>query len=89
MWRIDLLDWEEVTDDQKLARGMLKRYRWLLLENTFQQISLGLLPAEVQEQSLVWAQLRKPECHLRDWMPVNPDPAFTEFLDSLRNECAD
>ena len=47
MWRIGLLDWEEVTDDQKLARGMLQRYRWHLLGNTFQQISLGLLPAEV------------------------------------------
>ena len=33
--RADFLDWEEMTDDQKLARGMLQRYRWLLVENTF------------------------------------------------------
>ena len=51
--KVDLLDWEEMTDDQKLARGMLQRCRWLLLENTLQQINLGLLPDEVQEQSLV------------------------------------
>ena len=87
--RADFLDWEEMTDDRKLARGMLQRYRWLLVENTFQQTNLGLLPDEVREQTLAWAQLRKSECHLRDWMPINPDPAFAEFLDSLPDECAD
>ena len=51
--KVDLLDWEEMTNDQKLARGMLQRCSWLLLENTLQQINLGLLPDEVQEQSLV------------------------------------
>ena len=78
-----------MTDDQKLARGMLQRYRWLLLENTFQQANLGLPPTEAWEQSLIFAQIRKSECHLRDWMPINPDPAFAEFLDSLPDECAD
>ena len=87
--RADFLDWEEMTDDQKLARGMLQRYRWLLVENTFQQTNLGLLPDEVREQTLAWAQLRKSECRLRDWMPINPDPAIAEFLDSLPDECAD
>ena len=46
--KVGLLDWEEMTDDQKLAKGMLQRYRWILLENTFQQINLGLLPDEVE-----------------------------------------
>lgn len=39
--RVSFLDWEEMTDDQKLARGMLQRYRWILLENNFHQNSLG------------------------------------------------
>ena len=47
--KVGLLDWEEMTDDQKLAKGMLQRYRWILLENTYQQINLGLLPDEVKE----------------------------------------
>ena len=46
--KVGLLDWEEMTDDQKLAKGMLQRYRWILLKNTFQQINLGLLPDEVE-----------------------------------------
>jgi len=60
--RVGLLDWEEMTDDQKLARGMLQRYRWLLLENTFQQANLGLPPTEAWEQSLIFAQIRKSVC---------------------------
>ena len=87
--RVSFLDWEEMTDDQKLARGMQQRYRWILLENNFHQNNLGLLPTETWEQGLIFAQTRKSECHLRDWMPINADPAFAEFLDSLPDECAD
>lgn len=78
-----------MTDDQKLAKGMQQRYRWILLENNFHQNNLGLLPTETWEQGLIFAQTRKSECHLRDWMPINADPAFAEFLDSLPDECAD
>ena len=78
-----------MTDDRKLARGMLQRYRWIFLENNFHQNSLGLLPAETWEQSNIFAQTRKSECYLRDWMPTNADPAFAEFLNSLPDKCAD
>lgn len=88
MARVSFLDWEEMTDDQKLARGMLQRYRWILLENKLHQNGLGLLPAETWEQSLSFAKTRKSECYLRDWMPINADPAFAEFLNSLPDEFA-
>ena len=82
-------EWEEMTDDQKLARGMLQLYRWNSLQNNFFQNNLGLLSADTWEQSLIFAKTRKSECHLRDFMPVNADPAFGAFLESLPDECAD
>jgi hypothetical protein len=87
--KVRFLEWEEMTDDQKLARGMLQLYRWNSLQNNFFQNNLGLLSADTWEQSLIFAKTRKSECHLRDFMPVNADPAFGAFLESLPDECAD
>ena len=87
--KVPFLEWEEMTDDQKLARGMLQQYRWNALMNNFHQNNLGLLSSDVWEQSLVFVQDRKAECHLRDFMPVNADPAFAKFLESFPDECAD
>ena len=78
-----------MTDDQKLARGMLQLYRWNSLQNNFFQNNLGLLSADTWEQSLIFAKTKKSECHLREFMPVNADPAFGVFLESLPDECAD
>ena len=33
--KVRFLEWEEMTDDQKLARGMLQLYRWNSLQNIF------------------------------------------------------
>ena len=41
--RVAFLDWEEMTDDQKLARGMLQQYRWNSLENNFFVCAAGPL----------------------------------------------
>ena len=49
--RVAFLDWEEMTDDQKLARGMLQQYRWNAVENNFLQNNLGLLSADTWEQT--------------------------------------
>ena len=87
--KVRFLVWDEMTNEQKLARGMLQQYRWIMLENSFHQNNLGLLSADTWEQSLIFAKARKSECYLRDWMPINADPAFAEFLDSLPDECAD
>lgn len=44
--KVRFLEWEEMTDDQKLARGMLQLYRWNSLQNNFFQNNLGLLSAD-------------------------------------------
>ena len=40
--RVAFLDWEEMTDDQKLARGMLQQYRWNAVENNFLALNNAL-----------------------------------------------
>ena len=87
--RVAFLDWEEMTDDQKLARGMLQQYRWNTLENNFFQNNLGLLSADTWEQMKVYIRERKSECHLRDFMPGNMNPAFSKFLETFPEECVD
>ena len=87
--RVAFLDWEEMTDDQKLARGMLQQYRWNSLENNFFQNNLGLLSADTWEQMKVYIRERKSECHLRDFMPGNMNPAFSKFLETFPDECVD
>ena len=87
--RVAFLDWEEMTDDQKLARGMLQQYRWNTLENNFFQNNLGLLSADTWEMTKEYIRDRKSECHLRDFMPEIMNPAFAEFLETFPDECAD
>ena len=87
--RVAFLDWEEMTDDQKLARGMLQQYRWNTLENNFFQNNLGLLSADTWEMTKEYIRDRKSECYLRDFMPAIMNPAFAEFLATFPDECAD
>ena len=87
--RVAFLDWEEMTDDQKLARGMLQQYRWNAVENNFLQNNLGLLSADTWEQTKEYIRDRKSECHLRDFMPAIMNPAFAEFLETLPDECSE
>ena len=87
--RVAFLDWEEMTDDQKLARGMLQQYRWNAVENNFLQNNLGLLSADTWEQTKEYIRDRKSECHLRDFMPAIMNPVFAEFLETFPDECAD
>ena len=87
--RVAFLDWEEMTDDQKLARGMLQQYRWNTLENNFFQNNLGLLSADTWEMTKEYIRDRKSECHLRDFMPPIMNPVFAEFLETLPDECSE
>ena len=87
--RVAFLDWKEMTDDQKLARGMLQQYRWNTLENNFFQNNLGLLSADTWEQTKEYIRDRKSECYLRDFMPAIMNPAFAEFLETFPDECAE
>ena len=77
-----------MTDDQKLARGLLQLYRWNSLQNNFFQNNLGLLSADTWEQSLILLRLENLNvifvisCLLML-------KAFGAFLESLPDECAD
>ena len=82
-------DWESMNPQQKALREIRQNYLWQVVENNFFQNNLGLLSADTWEQMKEYIQERKSECHLRDFMPTNMNPAFAKFLETFPDECID
>ena len=82
------IEWEDMTEEQKLARGTHQLYRWNTLENMFVQNQLGLVAPETWALMESYIKIRKSECYLRDFMP-NFNPAFSAYLRSVPDECAE
>lgn len=88
MARVLNIEWGDMTEEQKLARGTHQLYRWNTLENMFVQNQLGLVAPETWALMESYIKTRKSECYLRDYMP-NFNPAFYEYLRSVPDECAE
>ena len=73
--KVEFLDWEEQTEEQKQITIQIQRFRWALLENLFFQYNLGLISDDVWRQTE--GNIRRYYNRLRDAITLSlSNPAF-------------
>ena len=88
--KVEFLDWEEQTEEQRQISIQVQRFRWALLENLFFQYNLGLISEDVWRQTEGNIKQRYNRCELREAMNLSlSNPAFQEFVNSFPDECVD
>ena len=88
--KVEFLDWEEQTEEQKQITIQIQRFRWALLENLFFQYNLGLISEGVWRQTEGNISRYYDRCELRDAITLSLiNPAFQEYVNSFPNKCAE
>lgn len=88
--KVQFLDWEEQTEEQKQITIQIQRFRWALLENLFFQYNLGLISEGVWRQTEGNIRRYYDRCELRDAITLSlSNPAFQEYVNSFPDKCAD
>jgi len=88
--KVEFLDWEEQTEEQKQITIQIQRFRWALLENLFFQYNLGLISEGVWRQTEGNIRRYYDRCELRDAITLSlSNPAFQEYVNSFPDKCAD
>ena len=88
--KVEFLDWEEQTEEQRQISIQVQRFRWALLENLFFQYNLGLISEDVWRQTEGNIKRWYNRCELREAMNMSlSNPAFQEYVNSLPDECAE
>ena len=88
--KVQFLDWEEQTEEQKQISLQIQRFRWALLENLFFQYNLGLISEGVWRQTEGNIRRYYDRCELRDAITLSlSNPAFQEYVNSFPDKCAD
>nr|ADI17703.1 hypothetical protein [uncultured Oceanospirillales bacterium HF0130_25G24] len=88
--KVEFLDWEEQTEEQKQITIQIQRFRWALLENLFFQYNLGLISEGVWRQTEGNIRRYYDRCELRDAITLSlSNPAFQEYVNSFPNKCAE
>ena len=81
------LDYENLSDYEKLVATQIHAWRRVMLENNFYQYEAGLFAEDYWEQSKARIQNWWNNCELR---PTGQQVAsFQEYLNSLPDNCAD
>ena len=81
------LDYENLSDYEKLMTTQIHAWRRVMLENNFYQYEVGLFAEDYWEQSKARIQNWWNNCELR---PAGKQVAsFQEYLNSLPDNCAD
>ena len=87
--KVEFLDWEEQTEEQKQITIQIQRFRWALLENLFFQYNLGLISEGVWRQTEGNIRRYYDRCELRDAITLSlSNPAFQEYVNSFPDNCA-
>ena len=88
--KVQFLDWEEQTEEQKQITIQIQRFRWALLENLFFQYNLGLISEGVWRQTEGNIRRYYDRCELRDAITLSlSNPAFQEYVNSFPDNCVD
>jgi len=88
--KVEFLDWEEQTEEQKQITIQIQRFRWALLENLFFQYNLGLISEGVWRQTEGNIRRYYDRCELRDAITLSlSNPAFQEYVNSFPDNCVD
>ena len=88
--KVEFLDWEEQTEEQKQITIQIQRFRWALLENLFFQYNLGLISEGVWRQTEGNIRRYYDRCELRDAITLSlSNPAFQEYVNSFPDKCAE
>ena len=88
--KVQFLDWEEQTEEQKQITIQIQRFRWALLENLFFQYNLGLISDGVWRQTEGNIRRYYDRCELRDAITLSlSNPAFQEYVNSFPDNCVD
>ena len=88
--KVEFLDWEEQTGEQRQISIQVQRFRWALLENLFFQYNLGLISEDVWRQTEGNIRRWYGRCELREAMNLSlSNPAFQEYVNSFPDNCVD
>jgi hypothetical protein len=88
--KLEFLDWEEQTEEQRQISIQVQRFRWALLENLFFQYNLGLISEDVWRQTEENIRRWYGRCELREAMILSlSNPAFQEYVNSFPDECVE
>ena len=88
--KVEFLDWEEQTEEQKQITIQIQRFRWALLENLFFQYNLGLISEGVWLQTEGNIRRYYDRCELRDAITLSlSNPAFQEYVNSVPDNGVD
>lgn len=88
--KVEFLDWEEQTEEQRQISIQVQRFRWALLENLFFQYNLGLISEDVWRQTEGNIRRWYGRCELREAMNLSlSNPAFQEYVNSFPDKCAE
>ena len=88
--KVEFLDWEEQTEEQRQISIQVQRFRWALLENLFFQYNLGLISEDVWRQTEGNIRRWYGRCELREAMNLSlSNPAFQEYVNSFTDECVE
>ena len=88
--KVEFLDWEEQTEEQRQISIQVQRFRWALLENLFFQYNLGLISEDVWRQTEGNIRRWYGRCELREAMNLSlSNPAFQEYVNSFPDECVE
>ena len=86
--KVEFLDWEEQTEEQRQISIQIQRFRWALLENLFFQYNLGLISEDVWRQTEGNIKRWYGRCELREAMNLSlSKPAFQDYVNSFPDEC--
>ena len=88
--KVEFLEWEEQTEEQRQISVQIQRFRWALLENLFFQYNLGLISEDVWRQTEGNIKRWYGRCELREAMNLSlSNPAFQDYVNSFPDNCAD
>ena len=86
--KVEFLDWDEQSDEQRQISIQIQRFRWALLENLFFQYNLGLISEDVWRQTGANIKRWYGRCELREAMNLSlSNPAFQDYVNSFPDEC--
>ncbi|MFL2872315.1 MAG: hypothetical protein ACJZ8M_03175 [Pseudohongiellaceae bacterium] len=88
--KVEFLEWEQQTEEQRQISVQIQRFRWALLENLFFQYNLGLISEDVWRQTEGNIKRWYGRCELREAMNLSlSNPAFQDYVNSFPDNCAD
>ncbi len=88
--KVEFLEWEQQTEEQRQISVQIQRFRWALLENLFFQYNLGLISEDVWRQTEGNIKRWYGRCELREAMNLSlSNPAFQDYVNSFPDICAD